>query len=83
MPMCMDIPKVAPRESRSGTPGVTPRSWPDPSISVCRAGVGQQVEDRRGGAGTTRSPRHVAVHGQSPGLDCMIPPSAKMVVAVM
>ena len=37
-----------------------------------------------GGAGTTRSTDTMFPStGQSPGLDCMMPPSVKMVVAVM
>ena len=37
-----------------------------------------------GGAGMTRSLETTfPLHDQRPGLDCMMPPSAKMVVAVM
>ncbi len=84
MPMCMDIPKVAPRASRSGCPGVTPRSWPEPSSSMWREASASRSKTASGGAGTTRSTDTMFPStGQSPGLDCMMPPSVKMVVAVM
>ncbi len=33
MPRCIDMPKVAPRESRSGPPGLTCLTAPEPSMS--------------------------------------------------
>ncbi len=84
MPRCMDIPNVAPSAQPLGDPGLHPPQLAGSVELEVPRGVGQHGEDRLGGSGDDPlTGDHVPAHDQSPGLDCMMPPSAKMVVAVM